>query len=123
MSVDVQKFEQWAILEIMGHNRFAGRVSEETIAGAAFLRIDIPAIGDRAEFTKLFSPSSVYAITPVSETIARGVAEELAHVPIGVYDLPEWMRDRLKTKQLPLTLGVNEVSDDSGTSEDEDEPW
>ena len=117
-----EKFEQWAILEIMGHNRFAGRVSEETIAGAAFLRIDIPAFGDRAEFTKLFSPSSVYAITPVSETIARGVAEELAHVPIGVYDLPEWMRDRLKTKQLPLTLGVNE-DEDSEESEGDDNDW
>lgn len=116
----IEKFEQWAILEIMGHNRFAGRVTEETIAGAAFLRIDIPAHGERAEFTKLFSPSSVYAITPVSETIARGVAEELAHVPIGVYDLPEWMRDRLKTKQLTLTLGV----DDFVTSPDDDgEPF
>lgn len=113
------RFNQWAILEIMGHQRYAGRVSEETIAGAAFLRIDIPARGDQPQFTKLFSPSSVYAITPCTEELARGVAEQLRQVPISVYELPEWMQERLRTKQMPLTLGAPEdedAEDDEGAS-------
>lgn len=109
------RFDQWAILEIMGHQRYAGRVSEETIAGAAFLRIDIPAKKDQPAFTKLFSPASVYAITPCSEELARGVAEQLSQVPISIYELPEWMRERLKTTQLPLALGA------PGDEDDEDE--
>lgn len=32
----------WAILELMGHRRLGGYLREETIAGAAFLRIDVP---------------------------------------------------------------------------------
>ena len=35
-------FKQWAILELMGHRRLAGLVSETTLAGGAFLRIDVP---------------------------------------------------------------------------------
>jgi hypothetical protein len=32
----------WAIIELMGHRRLAGWLSEEEVAGAAFLRIDVP---------------------------------------------------------------------------------
>jgi hypothetical protein len=32
----------WAVLELMGHRRIAGRITEVTIGGAGFLRIDVP---------------------------------------------------------------------------------
>lgn len=35
-------FEGYAILELMGHRRLGGYLREETIAGAAFIRIDVP---------------------------------------------------------------------------------
>jgi hypothetical protein len=35
-------FEGWAFLELMGHRRLGGYVSEATVAGAGFLRIDVP---------------------------------------------------------------------------------
>jgi len=35
-------FKEWAILELMGHRRLAGLVSEQQIGGASFIRIDIP---------------------------------------------------------------------------------
>ena len=37
-----EKFASWAILELMGHRRLGGYVSETTLAGGAFLRIDVP---------------------------------------------------------------------------------
>lgn len=40
------KFDSWAILELMGHVRLAGRVSETMIAGAPMLRLDVPATED-----------------------------------------------------------------------------
>ena len=36
------KFEEWAILELMGHRRLAGKITDAVIGGGAFLRIDIP---------------------------------------------------------------------------------
>lgn len=35
-------FEGWAILELMGHRRLAGHISEAQIGGASFIRIDVP---------------------------------------------------------------------------------
>lgn len=35
-------FEGWAILELMGHRRLAGFISQVEMFGAAMLRIDVP---------------------------------------------------------------------------------
>ena len=32
-------FRTWAIVEVMGHNEYAGFVSSENVAGAAMLRV------------------------------------------------------------------------------------
>jgi hypothetical protein len=40
--VSEHQFREWAVLELMGHRRLGGKVSEQEIAGAAFLRIDVP---------------------------------------------------------------------------------
>ncbi len=109
-------FDVWAIVEIMGHQRYAGRVTEQVIAGAAFLRVEIPAVGDQPQFTKLFSPSSVYAITPVTEQIAVGVAETCRQAPISAWDLPESWREKLHTpptRRLPVREDSDDDFDDS----------
>lgn len=67
-------FEQWAILELMGHVRLAGRVTEEELFGAKMGRIDIPTSDLYAFTTQYFGGSSVYRLTPTTEEIARSVA-------------------------------------------------
>ena len=62
-----ERFEEWAIVEVMGHRRFAGLVTEQAIGGASFVRIDIPEARDLPAFTKLFGGSSIYCITPCTE--------------------------------------------------------
>lgn len=42
MAGNREGFEGWAILELMGHRRLGGYLTEQEIAGAAFIRIDIP---------------------------------------------------------------------------------
>jgi hypothetical protein len=102
MEIDVAKpFDEWCVLEIMGHQKFAGRVSEAVIAGQAFIRIDVPerksGLGLAIPgFTKLFGPSSVYSITPVAEDIARAMAAQLETSAINVYDLPDYIREKLR---------------------------
>lgn len=90
------KFETWAIVEIMGHQRYAGLCTEQVIAGSAFLRVDVPAFEEKAAFTKLFSPNSVYAITPCAEDVARAMSQSLGQQPITVWDLPESIRGKLR---------------------------
>ena len=80
-------FSGWSILELMGHRRLAGFVSEQEIAGAAFLRIDVP--GDNGfTATQFYAPSAVYCITPTTEEIARRVAQRAQPAPVQRWELP-----------------------------------
>ena len=52
---DEQKTGFWAIVEIMGHKRYAGHVSEQVVGGASFVRVDVPEHGECQAFTKLLA--------------------------------------------------------------------
>lgn len=79
-------FDQWAILELLGHVRIAGRVTEEEHFGAKLGRIDIPN-GDGFT-TQWFSGGSIYRLTPTTEAIARGVALRNQPEPVHRWELP-----------------------------------
>lgn len=61
-------FEGWAVLELLGHRVRYGRVSEVTIFGEPWCRIDFPT--DPPTF-ELYSGKSVYGIRPASEASMR----------------------------------------------------
>jgi len=83
-------FETWAILELMGHRRLAGLLTEVEIAGAKFFRIDIypPQKGTVAAATQFYSPSAVYAITPTTEETARRCSDTRQVGPVQLWELP-----------------------------------
>lgn len=89
-----ERFEEWAILEVMGYTRYIGYVSEVTIAGAAMIRIDVlevaaerglPAI---PAYTKFVGTGVVYSITPCSEEFAKVAARRIRALPHNMY-IPE----------------------------------
>lgn len=100
-----EKFDQWAIVEVMGHKKYAGRVTEQQIAGAGLVRVDVPEVkvGEKVHpsYSKLIGPSSIYCITPVTEELARKAAARIAYEsgdPIPVYIPAE--------RQIPATVGA-----------------
>jgi hypothetical protein len=82
-----EKFETWAVVEIMGHVRVAGRVSEEARFGTVLLRVDIPT--DDTFMTRYFGGSSIYSLSPCTEEIARSVAAYRTAEPVYRYELPQ----------------------------------
>lgn len=124
-------YEGWSIVELMGHNTIAGFVSEQTIAGVAMLRIDVPQVDeDHPAFTKFVSGSAIYGITPTTEDIALHAAAKLRVRPISPYVVPVPPANR----QLVDSYGEpgendhdwNDVDDDVGVdipavNDDEDE--
>lgn len=93
LKVQQAAFEAWAIVEIMGHQTYAGRVSEQVVGGTSFVRVDIPDVDGQPGFTKLFGGDWIYCITPTTEPIARSMAQRYTQRPVQVYDLPEeWQR-------------------------------
>lgn len=79
-------FGVWGILELMGHVKMAGFITEEERFGVKMGRIDVPTDGDEP-FTQFFGGSAVYRLTPVTEVVARAFAARNQARPVHVYDL------------------------------------
>jgi hypothetical protein len=83
-------FDEWVILELMGHRRLAGRLREQEIAGDGFLRLDVfPGQAKEPSATQFYRPGAVYCITPTTERIARQVAEGTDPGPVTRWELRE----------------------------------
>src|SRR5690242_1677858 len=68
-----EKFEAWGIVELMGHQRVAGRLSEQPLGGGNLLRVDIP--NGEGFRTAFYGASSIYAVHITDEPAARKIAE------------------------------------------------
>lgn len=87
-TTDTPTFAEWVILEILGHRRMAGYLTEQQIAGAGFLRLDIPAADGQGVVTQYYAPSSIYAIHPTTKAIAQHVAQTYRPAPVQHWELP-----------------------------------
>jgi hypothetical protein len=105
--VSQEAFGQWAVLELMGHRRLTGYVTEQQVAGNGFIRIDVPGDDNTPPATQLYSPSAVYCITPTTEEIARQFAERSKPEPIHVWELKRPEPDA--PTELPLEEDDDEV--------------
>ena len=121
-----EAFEGWAIVELMGHRRLAGFVTEQEIAGQSFLRLDIvgrdtkideddgPEVALKGGFeggvTQFYSPQAVYCITPTTQDIAVTIGRRSHPAPVQRYELePSKARD---------TWSGNDDEDDDGEQEE-----
>lgn len=111
---DTPTFAEWAILELLGHRRLAGYLTEQEVAGRGFLRLDVPGdkvcerccgeasptragaevpcpachgFGTELTATQLYSPGAVYCITPTTENIARQIARGNRPAPVQRWEL------------------------------------
>lgn len=81
------KFESWGIVELFGHQQIAGRISEATIGGCSFVRVDVP-VADEAHmdewrYTRYFGQGAIYALNPTSEAVARIKARSCQEPPFS----------------------------------------
>jgi hypothetical protein len=81
-------FEGWVVLELMGHRRLAGYVTEQAIGGASFIRVDVPGDNGATAATQFYSAVAVYCITPTTEAIARALASRSQPAPVQRWELP-----------------------------------
>lgn len=84
------KLEMWALVELMGHSRIVGLVTEQTVAGSPMLRVDVPTPdGAGTKFTRFFSGNAIYGISPIEKPIALILAARQDAVPVKQYELPQ----------------------------------
>ena len=99
-------FEHHCIIELMGHQRIAGLVTEEEIAGQPFIRVDIPAVDGIAAFTKFYSPNAIYCITPVEEVTCLAAVNRDRTRPFATWGL------QFDTPELADKVSVDYDDDD-----------
>lgn len=114
-----ETFEEWALLELFGHQRLAGKVTEQQLGGASFVRVDVPLDDKKAghssgvrggwKLTRLYNPSAIYSITPVTEETARMVAKSIAAEPITRWDVEEMVREAKRALR-PAPIDEGEVA-------------
>jgi len=98
-----ERFEEWAIVELFGHNRTAGRITEQTIGGETFIRVDVPETTGQPAFSKLYGKGAIYAITITDEITAKAAAHSWAPRPLDRFELGQ-----LVERQKLLEAGASE---------------
>lgn len=117
MSSDVQqsKFDGWAIVDVLGHQRYVGYVTTEAFGSAVLFRIDVPSLDEReretkrpgyidgngycpagtkvkeaavAGYSKLVGSGSIYTITPCTKEAALEALERVQPRPLMEVTLP-----------------------------------
>jgi cytochrome P450 len=83
------KFDEWALVELFGHQKIVGKVTEATLAGGAFLRVDVPEGQGHAAMTRYFGPGAIYSMTPMAEDLARQMMDRFRNEPVSRFDLPQ----------------------------------
>lgn len=107
MTDEIKPIQTWAVVELMGHIKTAGMVSEETHFGTVMLRLDIPATDSKPAHTEFYGGSAIYRLTPCDEQIARMVLAQTFQAPIVHFQLPK------------PTFGQSEMFTEEGNDDDD----
>jgi hypothetical protein len=95
-----------AIVELFGHQRMAGIVSDHQFGGASFVRVDVPETLSQKGFTRLLNPSAIYALNPCERSVMLSLAETLQVKPIELWEIGTLV----KAKSLANATGLDHLT-------------
>jgi hypothetical protein len=141
MNEDQAKFEGYAIVDVLGHQRYAGFVRTEAFGQAVLFRVDVPELPEREYpldtpqyvpgsngsgwcpkgtivkreaapgFTKYIGAGSIYTLSPCDEKAAFAAVEAVQRPEIKLISLPETHK----------SLSAPDDPDEDENEEDEDD--
>ena len=114
----------YAVVELFGHARIAGAVSEQTFGGSTFVRVDVPEVTvqglgkwdeEKGEYRKVqrtiqahtrsFGPSAIYSINWCDEDTAKVAAVSIQHEPMKPYSVRDAIDQLRSTPRLAAPAG------------------
>lgn len=84
-----EKFNQWCLVELYGHSRMVGIVSEASIGGCSFIRVDVPEDGGHKAFTRYLGNNAIYSMNPITEEIGMALLKRIRPVPVHPYEITQ----------------------------------
>lgn len=94
--MEAKEVRFWAIVELMGHQKIAGELSEFVMGGSSFIRVDVPETESQPSYTRFLTDKAIYAINPVTEEVAKLKAEQLQNRPIESWDFQSMLKKQLQ---------------------------
>jgi hypothetical protein len=81
-----EQLSNWALVELFGHQRIVGYVSEQTFGTGVLFRVEVPDLlkdgkVKRRGFTRYFGLSAIYSITPCDENMVRSLLPSIDGTP------------------------------------------
>jgi hypothetical protein len=67
---EAANFSEWCLVELFGHTQIIGKVTQATIGGCSFIRVDVPENGSDPAYTRYLGQGAIYAINPITEETA-----------------------------------------------------
>lgn len=104
--MDREKVELHALVELFGHQKIAGTVTEYSWGPATFVRVDVPETDSSPAFTRMFNPSAIYAINPVTKEVMEYLVKNIQAKPIESWDI-----QKMHQKLMLLAEANKEKSD------------
>lgn len=92
-----ENLDCWALVEIFGHTKVAGRVTTRKVGVNVMIQVDVPKGDTELSHTQMFSPAAIFSINPTTEEWCRRWAAEAAkynqsplpYIPEAPRALPE----------------------------------
>jgi hypothetical protein len=75
-------FSRWGILELLGDQKIAGRITSMQTGFASYMSVAVPATAAAGSFTKMFPVTQIVSITITTEAVARATAGSLSLKPL-----------------------------------------
>jgi hypothetical protein len=80
------ELKSWALVELFGHQKIVGYLSQQTFGTGVLFRVDVPDLlkegkAIRKGFTRYFGLSSIYSITPIDEATVRRMLPSIDGTP------------------------------------------
>jgi hypothetical protein len=80
------ELKSWALVEIFGHQRIVGYLSQQAFGTGVLFRVDVPDLTSsgkviREGFTRYFGLAAIYSITPISEEMVRKLLPSIDGTP------------------------------------------
>lgn len=120
MSQNTPPLDTWAVVELFGHQKIAGKLSEVNIGANVMIKVMVPKTDYHPEYDRLFNPSAIYAINPMEESLVVRYAETLKVAPITPYEASAMFEKIIEEKVQRRLQPTNPESNDFPDEENED---
>lgn len=87
------------VVELFGHQKIAGYVSEHNVAGAPFIRVDVPETESTPGFSRMFHPNAIYCFNPCDVETMIAMVDRLEVRPIEPFEIRK-MVAKISAQQL-----------------------